>query len=232
MNAYPAWMHESAARLRQKGWGYKRIAAELRVSSSTVVRWLDHAHHQRQLANARAYKRRRASNCIDCGTRVWLSSLRCRDCAEQHRREHPTWTKDRVINAIQEWAAIHGKRPSARDWIKRGKTHPAATSVYGHPCAPFRSWAEAVEAAGFPRPYSPPGPGNRSWQPEEARQLRAQGLTNEEIGKRFGVTGRAIANEIGQQTERRRPQKLPKRSREQRIADLHAALARSSETQI
>jgi len=64
-----------------------------------------------------------------------------------------------VIDAIQRFAAIHGRPPKARDWHTRDpvNNYPACSTVYrtNHPSnrsAPFACWADAIEAAGFPRP--------------------------------------------------------------------------------
>lgn len=66
------------------------------------------------------------------------------------------WTKETVIKAIQDWAAEHGRPPTSPEWHNAspdGK-YPCFRSVYGPEAEgrPFPKWADAIEAAGFPRP--------------------------------------------------------------------------------
>lgn len=74
-----------------------------------------------------------------------------------------TWDRERIIHAIQEWAASHGGTPpSKRDWNSGGKghpdrrvgVHPATETVVGH----FGSWSAGLHAAGF----TPRAPGRPS----------------------------------------------------------------------
>jgi hypothetical protein len=81
----------------------------------------------------------------------------CLHCAPN--RQNRKWTRETVIAAIQHWAAEHGKPPRASDWNNARRNngnyeYPPATSVYksDRSRAPFETWADAIEAAGFPRP--------------------------------------------------------------------------------
>lgn len=58
------------------------------------------------------------------------------------------WSKEEIIAAIQKWAREHGRPPTANEWTKRIIGYPSASTVAKH----FGSWAEGIEAAGFPRP--------------------------------------------------------------------------------
>jgi hypothetical protein len=60
----------------------------------------------------------------------------------------PAWSKDTIIAAIQRWATEHGAPPTANSWSKKQDGCPACSTVLKH----FGSWANAIEAAGFPRP--------------------------------------------------------------------------------
>ena len=84
----------------------------------------------------------------------------CSHCApNQYLRK---WTAETVIAAIQHWATEHGKPPAATDWLSKNRNdggtyeYPPAGAVYknSHKArhAPFEHWADAIEAAGFPRP--------------------------------------------------------------------------------
>jgi repressor LexA len=111
------------------------------------------------------------------------------------------WTRENIIEAIRLWASEHGQPPGARDWNqgKQGPRFPATMSVYrsgGSLSQPFSSWAEAIEAAGFPKPRI----GVRHYNPEDvvATDLEILAalvdLTDErrypptvrELGKRLG----------------------------------------------
>jgi hypothetical protein len=85
----------------------------------------------------------------------------CSTCAPSHYTPK-YWTEERVLAAIRLWADIHGRPPSATEWLNgrrndgyEPRTFPPASAVYrssGLVSAPFEYWADAIEAAGFPRP--------------------------------------------------------------------------------
>jgi len=144
--------------------GYVSVAKRLGVSTSTVRRWLNPEAADRDRAASRAYKAGRRGVCVDCGGETRYGgqkasgpdgcSIRCSACARVASR---IWTAEKIIHAIQVWAAEHGRPPSAREWVRSiDGRFPSASCVYQHG-APFRSWADAIEAAGFPRPR----PGHR-----------------------------------------------------------------------
>jgi hypothetical protein len=59
------------------------------------------------------------------------------------------WTRERIIEAIQYWAAAHdGKPPTRRDWKAVSADRPSDYQVR----RVFPSWADAIEAAGFDKP--------------------------------------------------------------------------------
>jgi hypothetical protein len=59
-----------------------------------------------------------------------------------------TWTGPMILDAIRAWAAVHGSPPFAWQWAAGSQEHPAKGTVARH----FDGWANAIEAAGFPRP--------------------------------------------------------------------------------
>ena len=61
---------EQAAALRERGMGYREIAAELGVGTSTVYAWLNPSYAEQQRAASRAAKRRRQTTCPRCGQLV------------------------------------------------------------------------------------------------------------------------------------------------------------------
>lgn len=59
------------------------------------------------------------------------------------------WPREKIIAAIQEWAAEHGRPPTAGDWKSKDPAgrRPTSAAVWT-----TMGWADAVEEAGFPRP--------------------------------------------------------------------------------
>lgn len=58
------------------------------------------------------------------------------------------WTRDKIIAAIKAFGREHDRPPTADEWRHVGATTPNYSAVVTH-CG---SWADAIEAAGFPRP--------------------------------------------------------------------------------
>jgi len=79
-------------------------------------------------------------------------SLRCRDCDVARKK---TWTQQAILDAIRLWAREHdGVPPSAAEWLGGTRQEHDIRFPY---CSvvqrEFGSWANAIEAAGFPRPH-------------------------------------------------------------------------------
>jgi len=73
--------------------------------------------------------------------------------AQSEQQEEPVtdlpWTRDEITEAIQNHALQHGAPPTSTDWAKAAPGRPSADLVkrrFGG------SWADAIVAAGFPRP--------------------------------------------------------------------------------
>ncbi len=183
-------MRDRVAELRDLGWGYKTIAREVGVSASTVRRWVDPDFRKRDLAVSLAAKKRRTGTCVDCGAVTRYgghgrgTSERCPPCGAIYAGQQKTiWTAERVIEAIQLWAAEHGGEPPAQpDWsptnarlmgdewrairFENDDRWPWSTSVVYR----FGSFNAGIEAAGFtPRPAHGGG-GNE----ERRRSMRAK----------------------------------------------------------
>lgn len=219
---YPPEMRERAIELKALGWGRHKIAHELGVSPTTVVRWTDPVYYERQRRASLERKLARKVPCPECGKLIWYTSTRCASCQGKLVRAQRYWTRERIIEAIQEWARVHGRRPVSGDWQRAGEGHPSASGIYGTRDPEFSSWSEALRAAGFTAPTGV-GRGNSRWTNEQALALREAGLSDAEIGRRLGVTAQAISMRIGARNPKPKPVKR-KRSREQRIADLNKAL--------
>lgn len=73
-------------------------------------------------------------------------------------------TVDQILDAIRAFAAEHGRPPLAREW-----TGPGSAQLVANRCG---SWAQALEAAGFPRPAPRPKPVSTRtrWTAETALQ--------------------------------------------------------------
>lgn len=147
--------------LKTQGLDGAAIARALGVSKTTVYRWLDPEVYAKDLAKSRAYKRSVTGVCEDCGGVTHYNGVRtkgasavCSACMHQRQAAERIWTREAIIVAMQAWASRHGHPPTANEWNKAAKdrSHPNARTVYCQPKAPFGSWADAVEAAGFPRP--------------------------------------------------------------------------------
>lgn len=151
---------ERARALRREGRIYNEIAAELGISRSYASMLLTDPDG----AKARARKDSYAGRCLDCGNSTSGSDGReqaasyCDPCWRKRVHANRRWTRETVIDAIQRFAAVHGRPPVADEWIRADPEHgyPPRSSVYmadGHHYGrPFESWAAAIEAAGFPRP--------------------------------------------------------------------------------
>lgn len=220
---YPEELHDRARELAAEGLGVNQIASEIDVPQATVRRWLNPQTAERDRLSSRRHKEKRRRECRNCGKKVWYTSMLCADCSRQAQRDNRYWTQERVIRAIQEWAMVNGKPPTATDWMRAGPGHPAATGIYGQRGC-FRYWNDAIAAAGFTPNRTSPGPGKSKWSKSEARRLREEGLTDREIAKRIGVSPSAIGQRIGPREDYQPRLVKRKRTREQRIADLQRAL--------
>lgn len=152
-----------AIQLRKQGWLIKPIAELLGISRSYASALiLDPTG-----AGDRARKDSYGGKCEVCGHATTGSDgpgTAPKRCVQHAILEHERkWNRETVVAAIQHWAAEHdGQPPSATDFLyRRGDDrdkYPAAGSVYGRTRkgkngnSPFVYWADAIEAAGFPRP--------------------------------------------------------------------------------
>lgn len=147
------------ATMRAGGMFHRDVAETLGISRSYAAELASDPDGSRARARKDSYR----GACIDCGRPTSGSNgttgapERCAACRKAYERSLKFWTRERVIDAIQRFAAEHGRPPKATEWniAHSDDDYPASSSVYvtpTNPTSPFASWADAIEAAGFPRP--------------------------------------------------------------------------------
>lgn len=138
---------------------HRQIAVELGISRS----YANALDLDPDGSKTRVRKDSYGGTCVDCGARTdgsngaSLAPERCGSCSRAKQKAEKTWTRDAVISAIQRFAVEHGRPPTSIDWIHADpdRGYPNRGSVYRtstNPGCPFANWADAIEAAGFPRP--------------------------------------------------------------------------------
>lgn len=55
------------------------------------------------------------------------------------------WTRESIVEALQRWAAEHGRQPTQEDWNLAGVDYPRARLV----AARFGTWSAGLAAAGM-----------------------------------------------------------------------------------
>lgn len=150
-----------AEAMRDDGMVTREIAEALGVARSTVTAYLCDPDLAKQRRRRLAYR----GTCARCGGPTDGSNgpgkapEHCASCQADIQHESRRWTREAVIDAIRRFAAEHGRPPVSTEWLRsnREKGYPGLGSVYRsrrRSRSPFASWADAVEAAGFPRPLS------------------------------------------------------------------------------
>lgn len=133
---------------------HRQRAALLGMSYGAYWNLLNDPDGAKQKARREKYK----GVCERCGAETRSDgtsrpSRLCVVCATPEK----FWTRERIIDAIQRFAATNGRPPTAAEWIRadRENGYPPRSVVYRQPScktAPFASWADAIKAAGFTRP--------------------------------------------------------------------------------
>ena len=145
MSRSPEQRQEAQA-LRAQGLLLREIAEEIGVPKATVTRWLNPEFEKRERAKAKKRKYAKHRKCKSCGKRISNTSVLCLACYKASQRY---WTRERLIDAVKEFAAENGYAPRAQDWYRSGPGHPAFSSVREGDNRPFRRFSELLVAAGF-----------------------------------------------------------------------------------
>lgn len=149
--------------LRAREFTYAQIAAKLGISKSYARDLL----YDPDGSKSKRRKDRYRGTCRVCGASTTGSNGRqkaptlCMKCAPA--AIHLIWSTSKIIAAIHEWHYIYGRTPIATDWNRKVEGSPGQY-VKGSRKSKrrwppintvqkqFGSWANAIEAAGFPRP--------------------------------------------------------------------------------
>lgn len=143
---HPPELRERAKALRQQGLLCREIGVELGVPKATVIRWLNPKIEKRGRVRSRKAKYSLKKKCARCKRRVSDTSTICMAC---YRANQKYWTAERIVEAIQNWTIEHGYAPTYLEWQRSGPGHPAISSIKEGPDPSFRSWGDALRAAGF-----------------------------------------------------------------------------------
>jgi hypothetical protein len=150
-----AQRNQQIVALRRNGVSSREIAERYDMKTTSVRTILSDPDGSKM----RARKERYRGTCRRCGGPTSGGDGRakaptiCVSCFNIELHENRHWTQERIIDAIKRFAAEHGRPPVAPEWLygshgKNGDGYPYATTVLNE----FGSWANAIEAAGFPRP--------------------------------------------------------------------------------
>lgn len=199
--------------LQAEGLTHRQIGERIGLTESGVRNILNDPDGSKQKARRVRYQ----GVCEICGSPTSgcdgkaKAPRHCLDCAGT---ASIVWTADIVLERIREWAAIHGQPPAAYEWnpglarqrgcLKEADAFEADDRwpFYSTVREKFGSWANGIEAAGFPRPRpgyyrdetrrSGPRLGTRRFDWEEAARLRADGWRLADIAARYGVHEQSV----------------------------------------
>jgi HNH endonuclease len=168
--------------LREQGYTYKQIGEKLGIGASQVRDVLYDPDGTKIAARRARYQ----GTCEQCGGPTngnngpGTASKLCASCkqAEQHNNRH--WTPQTIIKQIQRFHRENSRVPLATDWLTAGRGlngdgYPAVAVIQRE----FGSWANAIEAAGYPRPkvgWKPNGQPRRITTPALLDRLRAHAV--------------------------------------------------------
>jgi hypothetical protein len=185
--------------LREGGLLQREIQAELGISRSYVSELLDDPDGSKSRARKDTY----CGVCNRCGGPTSGSEgrsaqpIHCAGCSRELQHEAKRWTREAVIAAIRQWNDVHGQPPKATDWNCHGRdrSYPPTSAVHranGHnPSAAFDTWADAIEAAGFPRPLVGQRDGERRWNSDlvisELQRIAVDGYASSRVDPTLSV---------------------------------------------
>lgn len=182
-NARSAELAARAVDLRARGTSQRAIAEQLGVSVSYASGLYRDPTGSADRARKDGYRR----PCPKCGTLMSghdgpsspKAPRQCRHCQAAELHADRLWRRDRVVSAIRAFARITGRPPLSSEWLYTYERAalPDPPSVF--PSWPWTvqvltamgSWANAIEAAGFDRPYR-----GRKVRPMSPRGTRRTGM--------------------------------------------------------
>jgi hypothetical protein len=161
---------EQITALRAEGLTAREIGEILGITKSAVRNIICDPDGSKQRERRKRYQ----GVCINCGAPTdgangyAKAPERCQACWSLYQSTLKVWTRETVLDAILRFAAKFGRPPTATEWlhVDRENNYPSCQSVYrsdSRSTSPFASWAEAIEAAGFPRPRQGQGPNEQWW---------------------------------------------------------------------
>lgn len=130
--------------LQAEGKSLKEIAETTGLSLRTVWSYSwdpDGSRHRSYIAKLRR-------TCAVCGKPCSKRARICFSCLKEQNRATKVWTREKQIAKIQEFAKRWGRPPVWTDTMAYPRDLPNGKLIWQE----FGSWANAVEAAGFPRP--------------------------------------------------------------------------------
>lgn len=135
-----------ALRLRTSGEGLSlaAIAREMGISVSYASQLLTDPTGEKIRARKRKYLKR----CKVC--RQLCYGTHCRQHAKHSTGAKPQWSREQIIEAMQEWDNLHGHPPTVSEWLHRdGLPDWCPTSGVVFNRFGKAGWNKAIEAAGF-----------------------------------------------------------------------------------
>lgn len=175
-------------------------ARELGISLPYASSCLNHPDRKREDESPKKTKK-----CPGCGSLIQKYSKTCRDCAPKTGGSAPVFTKELIVEAIQEWHLIYGRVPFSTEWQTPRQTGlpdwvPSTRIIYHK----FGSWNNAIQAAGFdPRPPIPPEYA-RFGSPPPRRMSSEERERRSAIAKKLYAEGKLTGLEVGWENVRRR----------------------------
>lgn len=177
--------------------GKKALARRYGISATSVRRILEPEFAERMRIETREAKRRRTGTCERCGAETRYGGGKqavSRLCVPCSRIVNTRWTREVIVQRIRDWAELHGRPPSAKNWLHfppngtRRREWPTVQSVQ----RAFGSWAAGIEAAGFTRPEAggryQDRPHTRRYDRDEIKRLLSSGMPKPEIARQIGCS--------------------------------------------
>jgi len=218
-------LYDDIAHMRDvEGLTWRAIGERVGISLRLACEY----YHDPTGERARERKMVAARKCVDCGApcntdgSVTNPAVRCLPCAAKHTgAQRKVWTREAIIAAISEWAAIHGEPPRSLDWHPNASRHqraahpdylsqpnlwPSRHTVmreFGQP----GGWARAIREAGF-RQRARGETDEALLKPgrvAQAVELYRTGLTQAEVARALGLSTTAVWRYLRDAGEPARP---------------------------